>query len=87
MAVVEFLQVEPQETQNCSFEAQAGAVLGTLGCEEGFGCHLMGKPKLQETCILSVITSVRVPAVIMLLVSNNASAVLKLLRYVGCDVM
>lgn len=47
----------------------------------------MSKHKFQEMCMLSVMTSARVGAVIMPLVSNSASAILEPLRYVGCDVM
>lgn len=42
-----------------SFKVHREAVLWTPGCEEGFWCPLMGRPKLQETCILAVITSVK----------------------------
>lgn len=73
--------------QTCAFEAHREVVLRAPGCEVGFWCHLMGRPKLQETCVLSVITSVRVQAVVTLQVGNSASSILKLLRYVGCDVI
>lgn len=46
-----------------------------------------GQAQASRNTYFSVITSVRVQAVIMLLVSNSASAILKLLRYVGYDVM
>lgn len=55
-----FCKWSHQKHKTVLFEAPWEAVLGTAGGEGGAQCCPMGRPELRETCILSVITSVRV---------------------------
>lgn len=80
VAVVELLQVEPQETWNF-FEAHREAVLRTPGCEVG----ILVSPYRQAQTSRNVYFVHDHQCKGM--GSNNASSVFKLLRYVGCDVM
>ena len=60
--------------------------LGLQVVREDFSVTLRAVPSFKKH-VFCLITSVRVRAVIMLLVSSSASAILKLWRYVGCNVM